>query len=398
MVKRRNVKRRRPRAVKRGGKRRRLQSMSIPVKGRKFVGQGLAAAAGAIKTYYAMGKGGNATFTKTINKKRKTYPVEADGTLTKSKRRFNMNKYSLSRIVHATTNRLVQRFQSISNFDTNVGAEWISNYSSGTNIALPMLIIDCGSMKQLLAQPSALLGPYWEGLTASAPIRFGAKVGTDPDGNRTSNFGFQNEETDTELVGYESEHPSAVLNWVNLRMNLYGQRKRATKFVVTVFQVVQDEVGIHEGPANNVDKRALFQYLERPFIYSNLQQDPAKKKTGIKILKEYQYNVDPMTSIDLNTTTGNIHEANIYVKINKRMDYMYNKGENQILGHAQEDGQDYSTYKGDTTAVHMYPRPKQNVYIAVRAFAPIRTTDALRSADDSPSIDIIVRRCMTLPT
>jgi hypothetical protein len=312
-----------------------------------------------------------------------------------------MNKYSLSRVVNATTNYIIERFQKISNFDTNVGAMWVSNAAAPDNslITLPMLLIDCGSVNQMtgaggsVVQPPVLYQPYWDSNANTANIKFLPEVGTNPDGNSTTIYSFQSETNQEQFI--YGQQSCATLNWVNLRMNLYGQRKRATKFLVTVFQVTQDEVDIHEGAPGNVDKKALFQYLERPFIFSNLQQDIQLKKTGIRIIKEFTYNVDPMTSIDLNTTTGNIHEANIFIKINKRLDYQYNKSSANILGHDQADGQDYSAYVSSDATVHTHPRPKQNVYVAIRAFAPIRTTLSGRGADDSPSIDIIVRRSMT---
>ena len=396
MVKRKYVKRvyrRRP-AIRR----RRLQSkVTIPYRRRfsgtasTMAGNAMGVATAGVKRLYNSVQAG-------INKRRRTRPVHAVQTLSKSKRRVNFNKYSLSRIVHATTNRVVERFQSISNFDTNVGAVWISNsVDAAPHAWMPMLILDCGSIKQGIATfPPALRNPYWQGLTSAAAVQMFPIVGTDPDGTVTGRYHFQPE--DSELGFPLIEHPTAVLDWINIRMNLYGQRKRTTKFLVTVFQVTQDEVDVNEGLPSNPDKKALFQWMERPFIYSNLQQDGIRKKSGIKVIKEFTYNVDPMTSIDLNTTTGNIHEANIYLKINKRMDYMYTKGDNQILPHNQADGQDYAEYLGGTNSVHMHPRPRQNVYVAIRAFAPIRTPNDARTADDSPSIDIIARRCMTFPS
>lgn len=346
--------------------------------------------------------GGSATTTRF--KRKRTAPVSAMQELTKSTKRVRIQKYSMARVVDTSVNHYVSRFQLLSNFDTNVGAEWISNREqSGGSIVMPMVIFDLGSQLQpslALPGPPALSIPYWLTTSPTAPLGVFHIPGQNADGTTSGNVTFQQENSDAALP-FRTNVTRGVLDWVSLRLNLYGQRKRTTKFVVTIFQITDDEVDPINGDSSNVDRKALFQYLERPFIFSNLQQDWKGKRTGMKVIKEFTYNVAPMTSIDLNTTTGNIHEANIKVQINKKMDYMYTKANNPtaILGHTQLDGLDYN----DTTSVnslHQSPMPKQNVFVAVRAFAPIRTyyEEGGPQANDSPSFDVIVRRGFTFPT
>jgi hypothetical protein len=311
----------------------------------------------------------------------------------------------MPRIVNATVDKNVARFQQLSNFDTNVGAVWLDNhqYNSGV-VQMPMCIIDLGSQHQPLVtaiQPPALVQPVWNNNGVSSDISIAFQPGQNPDGTITGNANFQYEQSNL-ATPTPTTLTTGVLNWVNLRLNLYGQRKRTTKFVITIFQVTDDEVDPVNGSPTSLDRKALFQYLERPFIYSNLQQDVKMKKTGFKTIKEFTYNVAPMTSIDLNTTTGNIHEANINMQINKRMDYMYNQTASTMLPHAQVDGLDYNNNTAANT-VHQSPKIRQNVFVAIRAFAPVRTydTEALgppRSADNSPSFDIICRRSFTFPS
>ena len=344
--------------------------------------------------------------TRLRNRKRSTTtPVNAMQELTKSTKRVRIQKYSMPRIVNATVDKNVARFQQLSNFDTNVGAVWLDNhqYTSGV-VQMPMVIIDLGSQHQPLItaiQPPALVQPVWNNATVSSDISIAFQPGQNPDGTVTGNANFQYEESNL-MTPTPTTLTTGVLNWVNLRLNLYGQRKRTTKFVITIFQVTDDEVDPVNGSPTSLDRKALFQYLERPFIYSNLQQDVKMKKTGFKTIKEFTYNVAPMTSIDLNTTTGNIHEANINMQINKRMDYMYNQTASTMLPHAQVDGLDYNQNTAANT-VHQSPKVRQNVFVAIRAFAPIRTYDTealgpLRSADNSPSFDIICRRSFTFPS
>jgi len=348
--------------------------------------------------------GGSATATRF--KRKRTAPVTAMQELTKSTKRVRIQDYKMSRVVNTAVNHCVSRFQKISNFDTNVGAVWLDNYQlTSGSVLMPMAIIDLGSQLQpslVTPGPAALNIPFWLTTSASSPIGVSTYTGQNPDGTASSNVGFQYESNEATLPQHTNV-THAVLDWVSLRVNLYGQRKRTTKFVITVFQITDDEVDPVNGDSTDLDRKALFQYMTRPFIFSNLQQDSKSKRTGIKVIKEFTYNVAPMTSIDLNTATGNIHEANIKLQINKRMDYMWTSASNPnaILGHEQLDGLDYNALTSSNT-LHQSPKLKQNVFVAIRAFAPVRTYEAAgslqRSADDSPSFDIICRRGFTFPT
>jgi len=331
-------------------------------------------------------------------------PVNVMQQLSKSKKSVRMQNYKLSRVVNATINQKIDRFQRISNFDTNVGALFCSNASNGAATYLPMIIIDLGSIEQLIggvvSRAPNVYSAQWSDQTVNASINLIPEGGSNPDGSFTGQTYFQPEDNNDKLPFTAETYSTALLDWVNIRANLYGQRNRTTKFVITVFQITDDEVCPVSGSASNLDKKALFQYLERPFIYSNLQQDNIKKKTGYKVIKEFTYNIQPMTTIDLNTITGNIHEANIHLKINKRMDYSYTRNVDQIIPHGIEDGQDWTLTgvdgtTGTTKTIHNLPKPKQNVYVSIRAFAPIRTGIEVRSAADSPSVDLLVRRGMT---
>jgi len=338
--------------------------------------------------------------TTTVKRRRQSAPVRAVTSLSKSNRMVYMQKYKLSRVVHATVNHSVERFQNISNYDTDVGAIWVANSANPqpSIVVMPMILLDCGSVQQDPLGgiiPPAAYQCQWSSGDNTASINLAPISGQTSNGAGLS-FGFEKENNNDPLQLQTNSNPCCVLDWISLRCNLYGQRNRTTKFVITVFSVTQDEVDPVTASAGHLDKKALFQYLERPFIYSNLQQDNKKKRTGIKVIKEFTYNVDPVTTIDLNTTTGNIHEANIYVKVNKKLEYSYVKNDSQMIGHLHEQGANWTVTDG-TASIHNAPKPKQNVYVAIRAFAPKRTTFDGRTAGDSPSIDLICRRGMTYP-
>jgi len=342
---------------------------------------------------------GQPTSTTTF-KRRRTVPVNSIQQLSKSRRKVYMQKYKMSRVVNAGVNHMVERFQNVSNFDTNVGSIWVDNARTllgAGPIQMPMLIFDMGSLTQRSLSTSPPPAGYycqWLDAPAGSALNLVPITGTNSVGVAVP--GFVPEDDNSALPGSSSANNTAILDWVNLRFNLYGQRKRTTRFVITVFQITDDEIDIREGLHENTDMKALFQYLERPFIYSNLMQDNTKKRTGYKVIKEFTYNVEPMTSIDLNTTTGNIHEANIHMKINKKLDYNYVKTDFQMIGHSAPEGSHF-TVTNPSIALHNEPKPKQNVFVSVRAFAPVRVAFADRTAADSPSVDFIIRRGITLP-
>jgi len=118
------------------------------------------------------------------------------------------------------------------------------------------------------------------------------------------------------------------------------------------------------------------------------------QKKHIQLVKEFNYTVDATDGFDLNTTTGKIHNANIFIRHNKR--YKLDEGvfNTTILPHGQNDGSDFDTkIDGEITGL---PKPGRRLYMCIRAFAPERVDGATGiNALTDPSYDMILRNAVT---
>lgn len=322
-------------------------------------------------------------------KKKKVTVAATGNALSISKRKVHMARYKLSRTVRSMRVKMLDRFQNLTNFDTNRGGLDLWNHVNGDGqIWTPVHVYDLSCRNDIRAGNRYAWGnsaANGADLTTAAFINEFPIPGTDPAGATTTLWVMEDNPGST-----AQNDLNMTLDWVNVRMNLYGARKRTTKFVVTFFTYSDEDSDPFDSAANNDGKRMLFSELERPFIFSNLQQRQRIISKRMRIIKEFNYSIEPVTSIDLNTVTGNIHEANIFLRINKILDYHWPSTNNTMIAHAVDDGDDYITRTADNSQ-NSRVYPSKRVYMMVRCFAPERTEGPASAAAD-PSYDIVMRR------
>lgn len=395
------AKRRRPyskRSVsrKRGSRRRLLKSNGM-TNALKMAG----AATALLSNMYTPSQ----TVTETGRKRKSTTVAHATQELSRSKRSIRIKPYSLKKVLSCISDKRVERFQGLSNFDTNVGYTFIDNYVNSVDnqeVESPMLIFNLGQIYQpTLGEECRVCTKHvWQDSTPLAQSFGSVITGQTADGTSVSP-NWQIEHNDK----FSSSHDSIILNWISVRLNLYGARNRTTRFTVTFFKVKDERTDVSKlgnpgWASSDPEFQNNIQAYERPYIFSNIQQDAfGKKKGNWKIIKEFNYVIEPSNTFDLNTTTGKIHEANIFLKVNEKLDFLYADQE-QTLGHLVADGVDFVS-ESTLNSLHTQPVMTQNIFMMIRAFAPERCYKAggpppTRGAGVSPSIDFLIRRGMTM--
>lgn len=372
----RRVKTRRSGVGKRSS-RRRLQGVKRPL-----VGAAAAARAGAVALE------GYIKRRRFAGRVKRTRTVQARNELSRSVKLLTLAKKSIRKDISNLLKSRLERWQGITNFDTDGGYFKLRNYQDvSNNVFMPINIFDL-SCKQATGVGYQ---PYWIGTASTADIGMQSMTPQNTSGAAGTNQFYNEVEDDAAVI----PNDECLLDWVNIRLNLYGARKRTTIFKIAFFRCIDEQSDPIDGASTHVNKKILFDELQRPLIYSNLQQRPnIQTKRVIRWIKSYTYVVAPVTSIDLNTTVGNIHEANIKLRVNSMMKYDWSSdGTADLLGHAQADGDDFIAR---TTASNQ-PRVERSkrLYMMISAFAPERsTTEALDTSID-PSYDIIIRRSVT---
>lgn len=345
---------------------------------------------------------------RTFKRRRTSRQVSPGNELTRSKRSLRYSKPTLKKFLYPSSKYTVDRFQGLTNFDTNGGWNRLSNMSEGTGVWAPMHIYDLTSFNNGGSAPQFAQMIGWADTGNTSINKYAPLYGTNANGNSltaewTPEKGF------TPYVAGQVVK-KVYLKWIDVRLNLYGARKRTTKFDVMFVQFTNPRATIFPGvDVGASEARDLAAYLERPLIYSNLQTGEYHGEK-IKVIRRYSYTVQPTTSIDLNTTTGKIHEAKIFVPMNKAMNLDWQNPNN--YAHASvSDGMDYTQHLGPANN-QSGPVYRSRVYMIIMAFSPERkSADAVSfpqytpvvasigggvgtplDTSTEPSYDILIRR------
>lgn len=298
-------------------------------------------------------------------------PYNGSNQLTRSRKYLKYQPYRLNKHLYPATANVEDRFQGLTNFDTNSGYRRNSYwYQTGGNYQwLPITIMDLTSFQAGATLPPVMRTMGWADRTANAVLATNDVVGQSPSGAASSgSVSWQVTDAATSSIGAV---PRVFLKWVKLSFNLYGARNRTTTFRLQIVRFKQQNQNFWINQTTN-EARELVQYLERPLIFNNLQKGTTEVSKKLHIIKSYQWTVDPMTNDSLNTTTGNIKEAHVFLRMNKCLNlHWVDEGtheEHKVPAGENNDGIDYEV----RSAAHKTgPNYGSRVYAILTAFSPV---------------------------
>lgn len=332
--------------------------------------------------------------------------------LSRSRRRARMYRYSRKKDLYTLSNPTVDRFQGLTSFDTDGGYHRLSQYQN----MLPIHIFDVTSFNNGNGFPGVAKALGWAQELANGDTTSLNLPGQDY--LNSTNLGIDS-------LNWQHEYGKATdanngwarrvnLKWLDLRFNLYGARNRDTRFKIQLVSFPEDHASLWTAANSAAQKKALLAALERPLLYNNLNLGDRNVLKWMKIHKSYTYDVPAMTSVDLNTVTGRIKEARIFIKVNKVMSLMWSLDgihESHVL---PEDGAEWRPQGIHQYQYQNHPIGPSRLFIVVSAFSPVKyspppeqdggyyTPAAARTwagspgtplnNNDEPSYDFIIRR------
>lgn len=296
------------------------------------------------------------------------------------------------------------RVQGLSQYDTSVGYYPIANrlYTPNGSHILPLHVWDITSTPNYqgstgIIYPNA--GFYMGTLStlANADVFNTPLLSQNADGTNNAASPWVLENTSG---GYDDmPKRKSFHHWTHIKANLYGVRKRSTRFVCQLIMVKDTAADFINGAGINAEKKKLVDYLIRPFIYNNLNAGDPQTAADIKILKTYEVIVAPTTLDDYGgeaTSVPRIQTLNWFINHNRIRRYDW-KREN-VPANTQDAGFDIEIGSGHDTRVD----PKYRVYFVIRALSPDRrsvTADQIAADPVSePSYDIVIRNKFSNPT
>lgn len=296
------------------------------------------------------------------------------------------------------------RAQGLTQYDTTCGFYPIANrLEPSGNVILPVHVWDLTCCQNyngaITVTPDVGHFLWFSSTAANANAWCGPLKGQDADGNTIGSCSLLKENT-TGNMTTTFPNRKAFHHWSHVKMNLYGCRKRATKFKVELILVKEEYADFIEAAETNTEKKKLFDYLSRPYMYTNLNAGDQQVKNDFKILKSYETVIAPSRTDEWggSTPVPHIQTLNWFINHNRIRRYDWKSGDpGNHLQNAGYDTEFATNYQSRTDT-------RTRLYLLVRALSPERRTitDVNNNVDpdpiSEPSYDCVIRQKFSVPT
>lgn len=199
------------------------------------------------------------------------------------------------------------------------------------------------------------------------------------------------ENTTTDTAKRKSYH-----HWTHIKLNLYGVRKRTTRYVVELVRVDDHTADFINGNSANIEKRKMVDWLVRPFVFNSLMGGDPQGGKHYKVLRRFDCSIDPISldQYDGTNAVPRIQTLNWFVHHNRVRRYDWAEDDPPALN--VNGGFDVVTNN-----INIRTHPHKRVYLVVRVLCPERRTvtafDAAADPISEPSYDLIIRQKHSLP-
>lgn len=339
---------------------------------------------GAYGVAAAAGVGGGAYAYK--NRKTGTAPVSLGNDMSRSSKvvgRYPALKPNrLLQLIKCGMTERLDRFQGITNFDTNCGYFTIANREDSTNgtITTPLHSYNLTNFANTNTSGTPVLGQAygWDGPTGTANIVEYTLQGMDSTGSGgvTGWTAVNSRGPSTVATATQTPLPNAdkiMHEYTSVNMNLYGMRFRPCWFNIDFVRVKNEYCNFSTANTANARFKELISALTTSHTYSNLQSRDQKALKFLTFVKRFRYYIPPENSTDLNTATGRIKHVKIFMKHGKILDMTAHetRADAEFIGHYQADGADYET----GGSVLNTCAEGQQLFMLVRAWSPTRAAN-----------------------
>jgi len=341
-------------------------------------------------------------------------------TLTRKKKTFTENHSTENRQTSLVVNapiagalKLVKacmepqwlRVQGLTQFDTSVGFYPLASRTAGAgDLTVPMHVWDLTCIPNITQPSNTIITPNVGyscviGYTGSPSAATTASVTTlssqTVDGATVTN----SQQLYESISGGYDDLPKrkSFHEWSAIKLNLYGVRKRATKYVVQLVTVKDENAEFISGLSTNQEKLKLYDYLARPFMYNNLNTGDPQSKSKFTVHKTYETIISPTMTDEYGGATATPHMQTLkwFIRHNEVRRYDWLRG--AVPANLTNASFDQEIGINDTR-VH----PTKRLFLVIRALSPeVRTTADLTVAADpisEPSYDCVIRNKFLSPT
>lgn len=253
-----------------------------------------------------------------------------------------------------------------------------------------------------VSQATAAYYPYLSNVGTVGFDRY-STVFTKEDGTTATEYWAQDSQRvgrpDTTLVDMSNcpiNERFIKLNWVDIRLNLYGATNQPTKYLVQIVQFSEDWLDPLESPGTGPefnDRNAFWQYLFQPLICNPIQPRPQRKGKGMRVLFSKTVIIQPGLTIEKDVNPPNV-TMHIFARDGNSYDYAYTR--TQLAGAGADDNLAAGAWAPQSAPTlqqyYNYPMPKARKYLFIRALNTTKVEIASETNLNTPSFDIVVRK------
>jgi len=308
------------------------------------------------------------------------------------------------KLVQAGMNTVTYRAQGLTNFDTSVGFYALANRQSLDAVPLvntPIHIWDLTILPNVSSEVIAGRGYYWSSDSSAANIDTYSLPTQLPSGASSGSYYHAESASGLAETSNNINANKAMHQWSNIKLLLYGPRKRGTTFYIDFIRVKDELAHPIAGASSNKSKKEFFRTQQSSLIFSPLQQHNGRNNKAIQYVKRYKFYIPGGSADDLDTI-GKVKEVSIFLKQANVYNLQWESADNQdALPHTQEDGADYTLKAGPQD----HPYTGSRLMMMIRAFSPERRALAtnvlgVAAADPltEPSYDMVLRNKWMLPS
>jgi len=184
-------------------------------------------------------------------------------------------------------------------------------------------------------------------------------------------------------------------------MLCYGAKTYSTRFKVQVVQITEDD--FHPLEISSIDASlpaptAAWDDISAPINFWQGMSSASYKhpisvvstdyKKNLKVLKEFNFIIDPTTTIEERADVGHSKALNIFVPMYRANNY---NSKAQAIDASLADADNFGT---DFEKNEAYLKPRARIYLIVQATNPYTknaTSLVVPSPENTPSYDIVIR-------
>ena len=208
--------------------------------------------------------------------------------------------------------------------------------------------------------------------------------------------------------------------WADIRLKMYGAKTQQTTFIVEMIGVAADYAALEDeadllastGPNAEFHRDQVYGYWQDSLktLVTNpivAKQNPHSGRKPYYVLKRWSYTIKPSLTIDSDASPNSV-AAKLFINDGKVINHAWvgtssaYDATNVSLTDGVDDRLLNANYWGRNAGglfnVAENPPPFLRRYLVIRAVNPTRIAAASETNDDTPSFDLVYRKCERVGT